>query len=235
MTPVPFDMKSQYANLTITTLEFMQPDNAQHKCRIMVDINPDAWEWSFNNAAHLKHDGQPTPGLMVLFSDEAVCSCAHARCEYAHAQLEVRYKVATPNTSVGNKIVTLDNDSASRLSEFPESSTVSKQPWDINKPISSHHKKLSSTTQINHASISKDLGANTGAPWTNPSITLSRKGIKPGPLDDSPASIWGTTASYQVTHELADSARLVIGEVTVVFCRYECAYGLFLFDVFFCT
>ncbi|KAF8256982.1 hypothetical protein EI94DRAFT_1709825 [Lactarius quietus] len=57
--------------------------------------------------------------------------------------------------------------------------------------------------------------------WTNPSITLSRKGIKPGPLDDSPASIWRTAASYQVTHELSNSARLVISEVAIIFCRYE--------------
>ncbi|KAF8272648.1 hypothetical protein EI94DRAFT_1697335 [Lactarius quietus] len=48
-------------------------------------------------------------------------------------------------------------------------------------------------------------------------------------------SIWDSTASDHVTHELADPARLVIGEVTVVFCRYECTYGLFFFDVFFCT
>ncbi|KAF8261231.1 hypothetical protein EI94DRAFT_1705697 [Lactarius quietus] len=36
-----------------------------------------------------------------------------------------------------------------------------------------------------------------------------------------PASIWDSTASDHVTHELADFARLVIGEVTVVFCRYN--------------
>ncbi|KAF8262376.1 hypothetical protein EI94DRAFT_1704815 [Lactarius quietus] len=60
-------------------------------------------------------------------------------------------------------------------------------------------------------------------------MTVSRD---PHPsCNDLPASIWGSTASYQVTHKLADSARLIIGEVAVVFCRYECAYGLFFFDV----
>ena len=64
-------------------------------------------------------------------------------------------------------------------------------------------------------------------------MTVSRD---PHPsCNNLPASIWGSTASYQVTHELADSARLVISEVAVVFCRYECAYGLFFFDVFFVT
>ncbi|KAF8267513.1 hypothetical protein EI94DRAFT_1801592 [Lactarius quietus] len=50
-----------------------------------------------------------------------------------------------------------------------------------------------------------------------------------------PASIWDSTASDHTTHELADLARLVISEVTVVFCRYECAYGLFFFDVLLIT
>ncbi|KAF8263023.1 hypothetical protein EI94DRAFT_1807863 [Lactarius quietus] len=50
-----------------------------------------------------------------------------------------------------------------------------------------------------------------------------------------PASIWDSTASDHVTYELADPARLVIGEVTVVFCRYECTYGLFFFNVFLIT
>ncbi|KAF8265724.1 hypothetical protein EI94DRAFT_1702256 [Lactarius quietus] len=43
--------------------------------------------------------------------------------------------------------------------------------------------------------------------------------------NDLPASVWGSTASYQVTHELANSARLVISEVAVVFCHYECTYA----------
>ncbi|KAF8267177.1 hypothetical protein EI94DRAFT_1701203 [Lactarius quietus] len=64
-------------------------------------------------------------------------------------------------------------------------------------------------------------------------MTVSRD---PHPsCNDLPASIWRSTASYHVTHKLADSARLVIGEVAIVFCRYECAYGLFLFNVLLIT
>ncbi|KAF8274209.1 hypothetical protein EI94DRAFT_1696145 [Lactarius quietus] len=64
-------------------------------------------------------------------------------------------------------------------------------------------------------------------------MTVSRD---PHPsCNNLPTSIWGSTASYQVTHELVDSACLVISEVTVVFCRYECAYGLFFLDVLLIT
>ncbi|KAF8260451.1 hypothetical protein EI94DRAFT_1706278 [Lactarius quietus] len=57
----------------------------------------------------------------------------------------------------------------------------------------------------------------------------------PGLLLSRPASIWDSPASDHVTHKLADLARLVKGEVTVVFCRYECTYGLFFFNVFLIT
>ncbi|KAF8267509.1 hypothetical protein EI94DRAFT_1801579 [Lactarius quietus] len=53
--------------------------------------------------------------------------------------------------------------------------------------------------------------------------------------NDLPASIWDSTASDHITHELADFARLVISEVAVVLCRYECAYGLFFFDILLIT
>ncbi|KAF8270720.1 hypothetical protein EI94DRAFT_1698592 [Lactarius quietus] len=48
-------------------------------------------------------------------------------------------------------------------------------------------------------------------------------------------SLWDSTASDHVTYELADSARLIKGKVAVIFCRYECAYGLFFFNVFLIT
>ncbi|KAF8261546.1 hypothetical protein EI94DRAFT_1705456 [Lactarius quietus] len=57
-------------------------------------------------------------------------------------------------------------------------------------------------------------------------MTVSRD---PQPsCNNLPASIW-------VTHELANSACLVICEVAVVFCRYECPYGLLFFYVFLIT
>ncbi|KAF8262114.1 hypothetical protein EI94DRAFT_1886708 [Lactarius quietus] len=106
------------------------------------------------------------------------------------------------------------------------------------------------TTKLTNHSIAGTVFIDDSHINKRMSITsVITMGIKPGPLDTvptsspgsyttqslPPASLWDSTASDHITHELADLACLVIGEVTVVFCRYECAYGLFFFDILLIT